>query len=553
MHEFAGHIGPHLTALPARPFRALALCLLFALSACGGSGDPSRLDAGLRSSGSSSTSADDVSWSENQFEPAAALAHQCDDPRSGINPDTGEAYADQPGTLMHEKLWIRSRVNETYLWYDEIEDVDPTPIGLERYFLDYLRTDETTASGRPKDQDGFRFVMDTAEYRALAESGTALGYGIRWVFRQSSPPRDIRVAFVEPGSDAASAGVRRGDRLEEVDGVDAVDGDDVETINAALFPERVGERHDFRFRHPDDTEARTPELTASVTSESPVPVVETFDSPQGTLGYLLFQDHSAVSEEALRDAVMQLQGEGVSDLVLDLRYNTGGFLAIASQLSYMIAGDARTAEKTFETVEFNDKHPERNPVTGEPLQSLAFLAEATGNFVLPAGERLPSLNLPRLFVLTGENTCSASESIINGLRGAGVEVLQFGAATCGKPYGFYPEDNCGNTFGFSQFRGVNHEGFGGYQDGFQPGGNGPAGLAGCAVEDDLRHPLGNPEEARLAAAMAYRDTGACPPDAAPLYSPMGWQPPVPLSDGHMPRPAAQRNKRLGNGGADHAY
>jgi len=135
--------------------------------------------------------------------------------------------------------------------------------------------------------------------------------------------------------------------------------------------------------------------------------------------------------------------------------------------------------------------------------------------------------------------------VINGLKGVGVEVLQFGGATCGKPFGLYPEDNCGKTFGFSQFRGVNHEGFGNFEDGFQPGGSGPAGLAGCSVDDDLNHALGDPDEARLAAALSYRETGTCPPDAAPLYSPMGWETPLPVSDGHMPRSAAQRSKLLG--------
>ena len=57
-------------------------------------------------------------------------------------------------------------------------------------------------------------------------------------------------------------------------------------------------------------------------------------------------------------------------------------------------------------------------------------------------------------------TCSASESIINGLRGVNVQVIQIGSTTCGKPYGFYPEDNCGTTYFSIQFKGVNAAGFG---------------------------------------------------------------------------------------------
>jgi carboxyl-terminal processing protease len=104
-------------------------------------------------------------------------------------------------------------------------------------------------------------------------------------------------------------------------------------------------------------------------------------------------------------------------------------------------------------------------------------------------------------VLTGPDTCSASESVINSLRGVGVTVNLVGGATCGKPYGFYPQDNCGTTYFAIQFKGVE-----------------PGGLrrlrrrlrAHCTVADDFGHPLGDEAEARLAAALALRSTGACP-------------------------------------------
>ncbi len=67
-----------------------------------------------------------------------------------------------------------------------------------------------------------------------------------------------------------------------------------------------------------------------------------------------------------------------------------------------------------------------------------------------------------MFVLTGPNTCSASESIINALQGVDVEVIQIGSTTCGKPYGFYPQDNCGTTYFSVEFKGVNAKGFGDY-------------------------------------------------------------------------------------------
>ncbi len=57
---------------------------------------------------------------------------------------------------------------------------------------------------------------------------------------------------------------------------------------------------------------------------------------------------------------------------------------------------------------------------------------------------------------------------MNGLRGVNVQVIQIGTTTCGKPYGFYPQDNCGTTYFSIEFRGVNAQGFGDYPDGFSP-------------------------------------------------------------------------------------
>ena len=141
------------------------------------------------------------------------------------------------------------------------------------------------------------------------------------------------------------------------------------------------------------------------------------------VGYLLFNDHIATAEPELIDAVNTLRAANVQDLVLDLRYNGGGYLDIASELAYMIAGSARDRRSDFERLVFNDKHPSTNPVTGQPLAPTPFHTTAQG-FTCARGTALPTLNLNRVFVLTSDDTCSASESIINGLRGVGVEVIR---------------------------------------------------------------------------------------------------------------------------------
>jgi hypothetical protein len=231
---------------------------------------------------------------------------------------------------------------------------------------------------------------------------------------------------------------------------------------------------------------------------------------------MLFNSHVATAEAALIAAVRQMQTSGVTDLVIDLRYNGGGFLDIASELAFMIAGPTATGGKTFEKSQFNDKYPNTDPVSGEAL-AVPFFSTARG-LSAPNGQALPHLDLTRVFLLTGPQTCSASESIINSLRGVDVQVIQVGGTTCGKPYGFYPFDNCGTTYFSIQFQGVNAKGFGDYADGFVPGGTGGVGVPGCLASDDFAHQLGDPAETRLAAALYYRANQTCPPGSQALES-----------------------------------
>ncbi|MGB5352083.1 MAG: S41 family peptidase, partial [Woeseia sp.] len=392
------------------------------------------------------------------------------------------------------------------LWYDEIIDRDPSLYATPEYF-DLLVTNALTPSGTPKDK--FHFTYATDEWFALSQSGVSAGYGVQWVLLSRSIPRDARVAYTDPNTPATAAGLLRGAEVLEVDGVDVVSGTDVDTLNAGLFPADVNETHEFLVRDPDGTERRISMTSQSITS-APVQYVNTISTPTGNVGYMFFNDHIRTAEQQLMDAVTQLAADNITDLVIDMRYNGGGFLYIASELAYMVAGANQTGGRVFETLTFNDKYPSTNPVTGQALTPTPFYNTAT------TGQSLPSLNLPRVFVLTGPGTCSASESVMNSLRGINVEVIQIGSTTCGKPYGFYPTDNCGTTYFTIQFRGENDAGFGDYSDGFSPqNASTPATtLPGCQVADDFSRALGDPLEARLAAALEYRNSGTCPAPTA---------------------------------------
>lgn len=517
-----------------------SLCL--SLVACGGGGGGN----GGGNGGGGST------WTPGVFQPSDSFAAQCVAPRSGTDPQTGLAYPDVQGTTLDENNFLRSWSDETYLWYDEIVDQDPAGFNNPLDYFDELRTFATTPSGADKDK--FHFTFDSAEWFQLSQSGVSAGYGAAWIILSQTVPRELVVAYTEPGSPATApaANLSRGARILGVDGVDlptATSNADINTLNAGLFPSGPGEVHTFVVEDlGSGGNTREITMTSANVEATPVQHVKAVSAPVGLVGYLLFNDHIATAEAGLVDAVEQLSAAGIEELVLDIRYNGGGFLAIASQLAYMIAGDAQTAGRTFEAIEFNDKHPATNPVTGQPLTPMPFFS-TTQDFSLPPGDPLPTLNLSRVVVLSGPNTCSASEAIMNGLGGAEIEVIQIGGTTCGKPYGFYPTDNCGTTYFTIQFRGVNDKGFGDYTDGFSPGvAAAPAVLPGCAVADDFEHALGDPLEQRFQAALLYLEDRSCPP--APLASDAVAGKPRPLNaaDGIMPRSPWRENRILRNGG-----
>ncbi|MBC7470362.1 MAG: peptidase S41 [Ramlibacter sp.] len=477
---------------------ALTALMVLVLAGCGGGGGNSGATFPA-STGQSPLTPAPLPLPPDIIASSALSANMCVAPRTGIDPYTGQRYPDRPGNLEQEKNWVRAWIDETYLWYDEI----PSTIRTFTYaspqslFAD-LHTTALTPSGKPRDR--FHFIYDTAVWQALSQSGIEAGYGFELSIIKPQVPRELRVAYTEPGTPAARAGIGRGAKIVGVDGIDIVLNPGVEALNAALFPSAAGQSHTFTLQQPDGS-VRTVVLVSAAITKVPVQNVRTIDTPTGKVGYLLFNDHIATSEAQLVAAVTQLKAQGVQDLVIDLRYNGGGLLAIASELAFMVAGPQATTGKVFEKLEFNRKNPfqltDADTVTPFYPRSLGFSG--------PADQPLPQLGLSRVTVLTGPDTCSASESIINGLRGVNVQVNLIGNATCGKPYGFLPQDNCGTTYFAIQFKGVNNQGVGDYADGIEPT---------CVAPDDFSHALGDPAEARLAAALSFRATGVCPPVAA---------------------------------------
>jgi carboxyl-terminal processing protease len=257
---------------------------------------------------------------------------------------------------------------------------------------------------------------------------------------------------------------------------------------SALTPDAEGQTLALVLRNTGGDRSLT--LTAAVFGLTPVSRASVVTTPLGRkLGYLVMKDMVNQALGPLEAAFADFRRQGATDVVLDLRYNGGGLVSVSSTLAGYVGG-ANAAGKTFATLLFSDKRASNN---------------ATYRFASPAPAS--ALGVPRVYVLTGRRTCSASEQVINGLRGVGVDVIAIGETTCGKPVGFQPTDlnRCGTTFSVVNFESVNARNEGRYFDGFD---------ATCAVAEDWTKPLGASDEPLLAAASSHADTGICPAVAA---------------------------------------
>lgn len=494
------------------------IALGLSLSACGGGGSSSpSTDVAQLPPPPPPPVQGSVSFSPGVFAPMENFVAQCEAPRSGNDPD-GNPWPDRAGSERIEKFWLRSWSDETYLWNDEIIDTDPDTVTGRVPYFDVLKTNELSETGSGREKDDFHFSQTTEEFFENRNSVASSGYGVRFAFLRNTPPRDVRVLFTEPNSPASqiqngSVNFPRGTRLITIDGEDVTNGDDTATLNAGLSPAQAGEPHTFTVRDPGATTNRTFTISSADVAQAPVNRTRIINTPTGRVGYMLFNTFSPFeSERSLNNAFTNLADEEIDDLVLDLRYNGGGLVAVAAQLGFMIAGRDRTRGRTASLLQYNDAAGNRNPITGEVVDPIPFLNEAVG-FSVTSGTRLATVDLPRVFILSTGGTCSASELVINSLLGIGFEVILIGDTTCGKPYGFLPTDNCGQTYFTIQFRSLNDVGFGDYSDGFSPTDSTnlfSEKTAGCTVADDLSRELGDPDEALLSTALFFRENGSCP-------------------------------------------
>lgn len=337
INQAASHTGTHPSVAACAPTVAvrwrwaLYLCTLLVLSACGGAAE----DKGL-----------DLSQLVRKFTPSAQLAGICAAPQI--------ASEEVQGSVADEKAWVRSFIDERYLWYRDVADVDPKKYPSAADYFEVLKTYAKNRSGADLDRFHFSESLGDALQR---QAGVALDNGIKWQKLNNLPPRNWVVYDVEPESAAGLAGVKRGDKLLEVDSVDFIRANantDVDRITVGLFPANDA-THTLLLQRGGSNVSIALSVSQSYQT-SPVRYAQIIDYQGKKVAYLYYDSFIGRSEDALIEAFDNFAANNVDELILDLRYNSGGLLGLSAQLAYMIVG-SKSGYRIYSQNVFNDKRP----------------------------------------------------------------------------------------------------------------------------------------------------------------------------------------------------
>lgn len=261
-------------------------------------------------------------------------------------------------------------------------------------------------------------------------------YGISGlVMVQFSDAWGIGIQSVYPGSPAEQAGLKRGDMIIAVDDQYM----DTQTAATAVYINLLSpvSSSTTRFLLLDGSEIS---LTTTRLYPTPVLAHEVFEAGGARIGYLNYSGFDAAYDNDLLLALRDLEAEGIDELILDLRYNGGGHVISANMLSTIIAG-SRADGQVFNYYRYNQERMANVESTMEET-GLEYDAEVErfkeefyyGNYY-GADLSREGLDLDRLYVLTTGSTASASELVINSLRGIGIDVVTVGETSNGKNVG----------------------------------------------------------------------------------------------------------------------
>ena len=365
-------------------------------------------------------------------------------------------------------------LKEHYLFNEEYNtlDIDYASVSYENFLPTYLLPMKTNMedggtyrafSANAGKRYIYSYIMETGSSRTRANTRatSVVGSGLGTFFSSYMPDRTtigLSIGYVYLESPAAKAGLRRGDVIVSVDGV-TLNKNNYQQYMSTLFYAGGGETFKIGYRRKIFDEKQggydlvdgATTLTTGSYKNSPIlnsMFIKDKKENKFNIGYLVYLSFDLNFEEDLKYVIQQFKAEGITDLILDLRFNNGGSVELARYLAASIAGTSHRSDVFMKM--------QRNSGADE------YIRFGDGD----------DLNLNSVRIICSEETASASELIINGLRGIDFPVKLFGSRTEGKNVGMevqeYKYGNKYYEFAPITFRSFNAKDWGDYADGIDP-------------------------------------------------------------------------------------
>lgn len=365
-----------------------------------------------------------------------------------------------------QKQFVLDRMRDVYFWNDLL----PASVNLAAYatpeaLLEYL------VSFQPL--DNFSYI-DLAEADAqFFVAGQYQGYGFSTRFVAADELRFTRVFASSP---ANAAGFARGQQIIALNGRTIADIEANEGVGTLFALPAL----EFSIRRADGSEFTT-SVSHDLVTIDPVPQWRIIDRQDGTsVGYFELATFINTANTTFDTVFREFAQAGVSDIVIDLRYNGGGLVSTTELLGDYFGG-AIANQLVFSKTRFNANN-------------------AASNRNTYFRQLVASANLSRLVVIATSNTASASELLTNSMEPY-ADVSIVGSATLGKPVGQVGIEFCDKILRPTAFETLNANDEGGYYGGLP---------ADCDAVDDLSIPVGDDADPNLVAALTLLETGSCP-------------------------------------------
>jgi len=364
--------------------------------------------------------------------------------------------------------WILANMQYYYLWNDKLPASTNKTQTPDNYFLSLLYDRNNTANS---DRDRFSWIQKSADELKASLSGESKTTGINYKLYYTDASRTNvvgSVLYVLSGSPAAQAGVKRGDIFTKVN------GQTLTGSNYGTLLNGTSDAYTFTFATSangtlvEDAQAKT--VSAIVFQENPILLDTTYTIGSKKIGYLVYNQFVPkpnggtvnTYDQKLQSIFGKFRSQGVNELVLDLRYNRGGYVSSSTILSSLICKNIDPS-KVYYAQKWN--------ATYSADADKKYGAGKWGNQNFVAYPENVGGNINRVFVLTTGSTASASELVINGLRPF-MTVITIGTTTVGKNVGSITisDDKGRIKWGMQPltFKSANAEGFSDYPDGFKP-------------------------------------------------------------------------------------